>query len=720
MQGKTYGPGTLAADCARAGFQPVDRRKRLSHQAPARVLALLAAFCLSGAAQELAIVGGTVIDGNGGAALSDAVIVVSGQRISAVGPRASVRIPAGATIIDAAGRYVVPGFIDTNVHLSLYGGARDRYETLARYYPRENEIVLEAAQLQLRYGVTTVRDSYGMLTPLTKVRDSIARGEAVGSRILAAGNIVGWGGPYSITFSLTPQKDLTRFQEEMNDAISQGAGEDLADMTPDELRTAIGKYLDKGPDFLKYGGTSHFSQPTYIGFSPEAQKVMVEEAHKRGRAAETHSTTIEGLRLSIQAGIDLIQHPELLTPREMPDDLVRLIRERNIICSMLVSTITGEAWEKHLKAKAEAEKKLQEADKKGPARPRTFVEERRRAADLGVDLDTRRRNAQKLIQAGATITVGTDNYWGAAPEFAIDPKPDSQSHGIGTIMAIEGLVELGMSPAQAIVAGTKNGAIACRMQNDLGTLEKGKLADLVILDADPLADIHNIRKVRSVMKGGRPIDPARLPEKRVLSSPRPVLSAENRALLLNPDAPEMNRQAPDVFRVRFATSKGSIVAEMHRDWAPKGVDRFYNLVRAGYYDDGRFHRVVQGRWAQFGVNGDPQISKVWRTRTIPDEPRRESNVRGTIAYAFAVPNGRTTQIFINTRDNRATHDAEPFVPIGQVIEGMDVVDRLNSEYGDTSGGGIRGGKQRPLFEEGNAWLDRNYPRLDRIERATVE
>lgn len=716
MQEKTDCTRTVASNWRwyRAGFQPVDRRKGLSH------LALLSVLCLPLAAQDIAIVGGTVIDGNGGAPLKDAVIVAVGQRITAVGPRASVKIPAGATIIDAAGRYVVPGFIDTNVHLSLYGGARDRYETLAKYYPRESEIVLEAAQIELRYGVTTVRDSYGMLMPLVQVRDRVARGEAAGSRILAAGNIVGWGGPYSITFSLTPQKDLTRFQEEMNDAISQGAGEDLADMTPAELRAAIDKYLDKGPDFLKYGGTSHFAQPTYIGFSPESQKVMVEEAHKRGLVAETHSTTIEGLRLSIQAGIDLIQHPELLTPREMPDDLVSLIRERNIICSMLASTITGEAWEKHLKAKAETEKKQQEADRKGPARPRTFVEERRRAAELGVDLDTRRRNAQKLIQAGTTVTVGTDSYWAAAPEFAIDPKPDNQSHGIGTIMAIEGLVELGMTPAQAIVAGTKNGAIACRKLNDLGTIEKGKLADLVILDADPMADIHNLRKVRSVMKGGQVVDLARLPEKRVLSSPKAALSSENRALLLNPDAPEMNRHAPEVFRVHFATTKGEIVFELHRDWAPKGVDRFYSLVRAGYYDDSRFHRVIQDRWAQFGINGDPQISNVWRTRTIPDEPRRESNVRGTIAYAFAVPNGRTTQIFINTRDNRPTHDVEPFVPIGKVVEGMDVVDRLNSEYGEASGGGIRAGKQVPLFEEGNHWLDRNYPRLDRIERTTVE
>lgn len=476
-------------------------------------------------AQNVAITGATLIDGNGGPALEDAVILISGTKISAVGPRASIRIPAGATLIDGTGRYIIPGFIDTNVHLSLYGGARDRYETLARYYPRQDEIVLEAAQLELRHGVTTVRDSYGMLMPLTRVRDSIARGEATGARILAAGNIVGWGGPYSITFSLTPQKDLTRFQEEMNDAVSQGAGENLADMTPDELRVAINKYLDKGPNFLKYGGTSHFSEPTYIGFSPEAQKVLVDEAHKRGLAAETHSTTIEGLRLSILAGIDLIQHPEVLTPREMPDDLIRLIKERNVLCSMLVSTITGEAWEKHLNDKAEAEKKLQESDKKlqeaekagGDIRLKTFTEERRRAAALGLDLETRRGNAQKLIRGGCIATVGTDSYWAAAPEFVIEPKPNNQSHGIGTIMAIEGLVELGMTPAQAIVAGTKNGAIASRKLSELGTIEPGKLADLVILDANPLADIHNIRKVHSVMTGGRLVDPAQLPEKPVLS-----------------------------------------------------------------------------------------------------------------------------------------------------------------------------------------------------------
>jgi peptidyl-prolyl cis-trans isomerase A (cyclophilin A) len=189
--------------------------------------------------------------------------------------------------------------------------------------------------------------------------------------------------------------------------------------------------------------------------------------------------------------------------------------------------------------------------------------------------------------------------------------------------------------------------------------------------------------------------------------------------LLNPDDPQMNRRAPELFNVRLETSRGVITIETHREWAPHGADRFYNLVRAGYYDQARFHRVIKGKWAQFGVNGDPKISNVWRARTIPDDPHRQSNGRGTIAFAFAIPNGRATQVFINLRDNSATHDKEPFVPFGKVIEGMDVVDSLNAEYGETSGGGIRGGKQAPLFESGNAWLKENFPRLDYIIRATV-
>jgi len=494
------------------------------------VLLVIAATRLpvTGQSTVLAISGATVIDGTGGAPIADAVVLISSGSISALGSRASVKIPAEATVIDARGKYLVPGLIDTNVHLSLYGGMADRYETLAKYHPRQREIVLEAAQLQLRHGVTTVRDSYGMLTPLVAVRDDITAGRAVGPRILAAGNIVGWGGPYSISFSLTREAGLTLFQEQVNDEISQGAGEELVDMDVEELRLAIQKYLDKGPDFIKYGGTAHFARPALIGFSTEAQKVIVEEAHKRDRVAETHATTIDGLRLSIEAGIDLIQHPELLGTRELPDGLVKSIVQRKIVCSMLVSTITGDAWKRHLKDREEATKKRAEADskEKSTSRSRTSAEVRQRQAQDGLELEMRRRNARKLIEAGAVVTVGTDNYWAAAPEFTRTPKFETQDHGIGTILAIEGLVELGMSPAQAIVAATRNGAIASRGLDQFGTVEPGKRADLLILDANPLDDIRNLRRVSTIVRDGRVIDRATLPTQRVLSRPPAAMSSK--------------------------------------------------------------------------------------------------------------------------------------------------------------------------------------------------
>ena len=197
-----------------------------------------------------------------------------------------------------------------------------------------------------------------------------------------------------------------------------------------------------------------------------------------------------------------------------------------------------------------------------------------------------------------------------------------------------------------------------------------------------------------------------------------VQAAPQRGLLLNPEAPEFTKPAPAQSVVRLETNKGNIDIEVTRAWAPIGADRFINLVRAGFYDDTRFFRVAPGRWVQFGINGDPAIAKVWRTRTLRDDPFTQSNVRGTVAFAFAVPNGRTTQIFFNLRDNSATHDKEPFTPFGRVIAGLELVDNVNAEYGEGPGG-IRAGKQDAYFEGGHAWLLKEFPRLDYIRRATV-
>lgn len=194
----------------------------------------------------------------------------------------------------------------------------------------------------------------------------------------------------------------------------------------------------------------------------------------------------------------------------------------------------------------------------------------------------------------------------------------------------------------------------------------------------------------------------------------------DRALLLQPDHPEMSRPAPEVSHIRLETTRGTLRLEMRRAWAPHGVDRFYNLVRRGYYDDSAIFRIRAGTWAQFGIAGDPKIAQLWRERTIPDDPRVLSNVRGTVAFAFKDPNGRTTQVFVNLRDNSASLDAEPFVPFARVIEGMEVADAWYDGYGEAAGGGIRAGRQDPVFFGGNEYLRRNFPRLDYILKAAVE
>jgi cyclophilin family peptidyl-prolyl cis-trans isomerase len=184
--------------------------------------------------------------------------------------------------------------------------------------------------------------------------------------------------------------------------------------------------------------------------------------------------------------------------------------------------------------------------------------------------------------------------------------------------------------------------------------------------------------------------------------------------------PLWHHNAPAVFRVRFETTAGSFIIETHRVWSPRGADRFYDLVRARYYDDSRFFRVVPGRWVQFGINGNPKIAVQERHHTIPDDTLQQHNTVGFVAFSNTGPDTRSTQVYINLGDNSARNDIEAgFAPFGQVVEGMDVVKRLYGGYGEHSGGGMRAGHQDQMFEGGNAYLDREFPRLDKLIRATI-
>jgi cyclophilin family peptidyl-prolyl cis-trans isomerase len=199
-----------------------------------------------------------------------------------------------------------------------------------------------------------------------------------------------------------------------------------------------------------------------------------------------------------------------------------------------------------------------------------------------------------------------------------------------------------------------------------------------------------------------------------------VKSALPVVVVLAAFAAQSSVTAPKAFKVRLETTKGAIVIDVHRDWAPNGVDRFYELVTSDYYDNAAFFRIRKGTWAQFGIAADPKLAQQWRTKTIPDDPfKGVSNTRGTIAYAFKDPDGRTTQVFINLKDNSATHDKEPFVVFGEVVEGMEVADSLYAEYGEAAGGGIRAGHQDPVFEGGNEYLKKEFPLLDYIKTARI-
>jgi peptidyl-prolyl cis-trans isomerase A (cyclophilin A) len=187
--------------------------------------------------------------------------------------------------------------------------------------------------------------------------------------------------------------------------------------------------------------------------------------------------------------------------------------------------------------------------------------------------------------------------------------------------------------------------------------------------------------------------------------------AAARAKLLNPAL--LNETAPEKFKAKFETSNGEFTIEVTRAWAPIGADRFYNLVKNGYFDNCRFFRVIEGFMAQIGMSGDPKITQAWRTVPIKDDPVKQSNIRGFVTFAkTSAPNTRTTQFFINYDDRNAQLDKDGFAPFGRVIKGMETVDALYNKYADTPNQGM-------IQVNGNAYLQKEFPKLDFVKTATI-
>lgn len=202
-----------------------------------------------------------------------------------------------------------------------------------------------------------------------------------------------------------------------------------------------------------------------------------------------------------------------------------------------------------------------------------------------------------------------------------------------------------------------------------------------------------------------------------------VACGPKRAPLTNPAAPQFQEAAPDSFDVLMRTTKGPMTLRLHRQWSPAGVDRFHALVRQHYFDSVAFHRTIRNYVAQFGIHGDTSVSTAWRGKTIPDEPVRHPNRRGTLSYARGGPNSRSVQLYINTVDNTPrldTLNGFGFPPIGLVIVGEAILDSLNWEYSGTRGGQtFPGPSQDSIARQGNAYLLRHFPRLDYIVTARI-
>jgi imidazolonepropionase-like amidohydrolase len=454
-----------------------------------RILILTLFSTFPAAAQVTALTGATVIDGNGGAPIPDAVIVIADKKIVSVGPRSSVSIPAGAQRMDVSGKYIIPGLMDANVHLIPWP-SWEYIEFLARYENNFEGIIEEAAQVALKHGFTTVFDSMGPLRPLMRVRDRIAKGEMEGTRMYVAGDIVGFRAVF--TTSEAMKSASKAFQTRINDLFEAGGGPDLAWLPPAQVKDEMRKYVAQGVDFVKYGATgdgrpinSEIGQNAVLRFSPAQQSAMVQAVHEAGKIIQTHQTSAEAIRIVLEVGVDMAQHCASTGPVPMEESTIQLMLDKKFYC--------GTQWRA---LSPEEEKQV-------------------RDGNFGTNFNL--QNQIRLLKAGVPMLLSTDAGL-IDPDVAKDKKFGTLI-GEDEFVLMKSMAQRGMTPMMIIQTATKNIAAAYHRLSDIGTLEPGKFADLLVLDANPLVNLDNIRKLSVVMKEGKVIDTAKLPHRPILTSP---------------------------------------------------------------------------------------------------------------------------------------------------------------------------------------------------------
>lgn len=439
-----------------------------------------------------AFVGATLIDGTGSPPMADSAVVVSDGRIMWLGAASDLDRTRNLRLVDVAGKYLIPGLLDANVHLL----SDTEPEVLLRYESGcYDELVIEAAQVALRAGFTTVFDTWGPRESLRSVRDRINAGEVTGSRIFFAGNIIGMGGPWSDDF-LTPIGDVLSPDtvSSVNQHWEQGVGGDLLWMSANDIRGAVQQYIStSGIDFVKYSSSAHL-ECQFIAFSPDAQRAIVEEAHAAGMIAQACTQAPEALKLAIEAGVDLLQHGDITGRRPMPAETLDLIVTRQLPCVAFLMT------ERHIAS----------------------IPEDLRGGLWRAMMTVADENARNLIKLGAKLLLANDmglmgpstrRKWATFYSIPDTPRTLGSSH----ILWLQAAIEREMTPMNALLSATRNIAQAYGKSDELGTVEPGKRADLLVLDANPLDDVQNYGRIAHVVKDGEVIDRQRLPEHPVLT-----------------------------------------------------------------------------------------------------------------------------------------------------------------------------------------------------------
>ena len=430
----------------------------------------------------------TVIDGTGAVPRPETTIVIGHDgRISAIGPTYEIEVPEEARVVDASGTFVIPGLMDANVHLV----AARTPDTLLEFEGRYEELAREAAELTLKYGVTTVFDTWGPAGPLTRTRDAIAAGAFPGSRIYCAGNIIGLGGPLSGDF-VAPGVFLERETvARINETWERGVGAELGFTTVEEIGDRVAEYIETtNVDFIKWAATDHIagSAMQYLMFSEKAQQSIAESARRYGKPTQAHTTTVDSLRISVDLEVDLLQHGDLTNGRIIPDSLLDRIASKGLTTGARFVTKRHMEW-----------------TNTNPAA--TGRREMRMNSE---------QNQRGLLARGARAVLASDGF-AYGPRISNHPgfragtlSPDVPDLpvqlGYGHLPWIEGALAQGMAPMEALRSLTSYIAEAYGIADLVGTLEPGKLADLLVLEADPFEDHKAYAKIRHIFKEGDLID----------------------------------------------------------------------------------------------------------------------------------------------------------------------------------------------------------------------